>query len=173
MRGGSSVIDINATLIAQIIHFLLLMALMTWVAYKPITKALADRQAYVGNTIKVAEQQQADATKMKQEYQALLVHARNEAQAIIDKATKLGEQTRESIIKETKEETTKMLTLAKAEIAREQEKALTDLRNEVATLSVLVAGKIIGQNLDVQAHEKLVQDFISQLDNKGADGLRC
>lgn len=166
-------IDINATLIAQIIHFLLLMTLLTWVAYKPITKALADRQAYISNAISTAEQQQADAAKLKQDYQALLVQARNEAQGIIDKATKLGDQTREDIIRETKEETAKMLKLAQAEIAREQEKALNDLRNEVATLSVLVAGKIIGQSLDAKVHEKLVQDFISQLDNKGADGLPC
>jgi len=167
------VIEINATLIAQIIHFLLLMTLLTWVAYKPITKALADRQAYISDAINTAEQQQADAAKLKQEYQALLVQARNEAQAIIDKATNLGEKTREGIIRETKEETTKMLKQAQAEIAREQEKAINDLRAEVATLSVLVAGKIIGQKLDAQSHDKLVQDFISQLDNKGADGLPC
>src|SRR6266498_2935726 len=115
MRGGSSVIDLNTTLIVQIINFLLLMVFLTWVAYKPITKALADRQAYISDTINTAEQQQADAAKLKQDYQALLVQARNEAQAIIDKATKLGETTREDIIRETKEETTKMLKQAQAE----------------------------------------------------------
>lgn len=166
-------IEINATLIAQIIHFLLLLVVMTWVAYKPITKALADRQAYISDTLDAAEQQQTEAAKMKEETQAILVQARGEAQAIIDKATKLGDQTREDIVREAREETVKMLKLAKSEIARDQEKALADLRNEVATLSVLAAGKIIGQNLDVQAHEKLVEDFIGQLDNKGAGSLPC
>lgn len=166
-------IEINATFFAQIIHFLLLVAFFTWVAYKPITQALADRQAHIRGTIDAAERQQTEAAKMKEEYQALLVQARTEAQAIIDKATKFGEQTREEIIRETKEETAKMLTLAKSEIAREQEKALADLRNEVATLSVLAAGKIIGQKLDVKAHEKLVDDFIGKLDNKEAGGLPC
>ncbi|HBS60958.1 MAG TPA: ATP synthase F0 subunit B [Firmicutes bacterium] len=166
-------IEINATLFAQIIHFLLLVVVLTWVAYKPITQALADRQTYISSTIDAAEKQQAEAAKMQEEYKALLVQARAEAQSIVDKATKLGEQTREDIIRETKEETAKMLKLAKSEIAREQEKALADLRNEVAALSVLAAGKIIGEKLDAQAHEKLVQNFIGQLDNKGAGGLPC
>lgn len=166
-------IEINTTLVVQIIHFLLLVVILAKVAYKPIMQAMAERQAHISNTISAAEQQQAEAVAMKQEYQALLVQARVEAQAIIDKATKLGEKTREEIIRETKEETAKMLKLAQAEIAREQAKALADLRNEVATLSVMVAGKIINQNLDAQAHDKLVQDFINQLDNKGAGGLTC
>lgn len=166
-------IEINATLFAQIIHFLLLMAVLTWVAYKPITQALADRQAYIRDTLDAAERQQAEAMKMREENKALLVQARAEAQAIIDKANKLGEQAREEIIREAKEETAKMLKLAKNEIAWEQEKALADLRKEVTALSVLAAGKIIGQKLDVQAHEKLVQDFIGQLDDKGAGGLPC
>lgn len=166
-------IEINATLFAQIIHFLLLMVVLTWVAYKPITQALADRQAYIRDTLDAAERQQTEAAKMREENQSLLVQARAEAQAIIDKATKLGEQTREDIIRETKEETAKMLNHAKNEIAWQQEKALADLRKEVAALSVLAAGKIIGEKLDVQAHEKLVQDFIGQLDNKGEGGLPC
>ena len=166
-------IEINATLFAQIIHFLLLVVVLTWVAYKPITQALADRQAYISSTVEAAEKQQAEAAKMQEEYKALLVQARAEAQSIVDKATKLGEQSREDIIREAKEETAKMLKLAKSEIAREQEKALADLRNEVAALSVLAAGKIIGEKLDAQAHEKLVQDFIAQLDSKGAGGLPC
>lgn len=166
-------IEINATLFAQIIHFLLLMVVLTWVAYKPITQALADRKAYISETLDAAERQQAEAAKMREENKALLVQARAEAQAIIDKANKLGEQAREDIIRQAKEETAKMLKLAKDEIAWEQEKALADLRKEVTALSVLAAGKIIGQKLDVQAHEKLVQDFIGKLDDKGSGGLPC
>ena len=105
-------IEINATLFAQIIHFLLLVVVLTWVAYKPITQALADRQAYISSTVEAAEKQQAEAAKMQEEYKALLVQARAEAQSIVDKATKLGEQSREDIIREAKEETAKMLKLA-------------------------------------------------------------
>jgi F-type H+-transporting ATPase subunit b len=166
-------IEINATLIAQIIHFLLLMTILTWVAYKPITQALADRRAYISDTLRAVEEQQAEAAKMKAEYQAQLVQARAEAQALIDKATKIGEQTREQLIRETKEETAKLLKQAQGEIQREREMALVQLRNEVATLSILAAGKIIGQTIDAKAQEKLIEDFINQLDSKGTGGLPC
>lgn len=162
-----------ATLVAQIIHFLILMTLLTWIAYKPITKALADRQAYIRDTISSAEQHQAEAAKMKAEYQAQLVQARTEAQAIVEKATKLAEQERDEIIRATKDETARLLKQAQTEIQREQEKALVQLRNEVATLSVLAAGKIIGQTIDQKAQEKLVEDFINQLGKKENGGLPC
>jgi F-type H+-transporting ATPase subunit b len=149
------------------------MFLLTWVAYKPITKALADRQAYIHDTISSAEQHQAEAAKMKAEYQAQLVQARTEAQAIVEKATKLAEQERDQIIRETKDETAKLLKQAQAEIQREQEKALMHLRNEVATLSVMAAGKIIGQTIDQKTQEKLIEDFINQIGDKGTGGLPC
>jgi F-type H+-transporting ATPase subunit b len=110
---------------------------------------------------------------MKAEYQAQLVQARTEAQAIVEKATKLAEQERDQIIRSTKDEKAKLLKQAQAEIQREQEKALMHLRNEVATLSVLAAGKIIGQTIDQKTQEKLIEDFINQIGDKGTGGLPC
>jgi len=167
------VIDLNWTLVAQVVNFLILVFLLKKILAEPIKKALDNRQSYIEDSIATAEADKAEAATMKQTYHDQLMKARGEAQEIIDKATKFGEQTRDTIIEESKEEATKILKQAQAEIERERAKALADLRNEVASLSVLVAGRIIGQNLDAKGQDKLVEEFINQLDSKGAGGLLC
>ena len=97
-------IDLNATLIAQIINFLLLVALLTKFAYKPLMKALADRQAKIADSLNSAEQERAEAAKLRQEYQQQLLDARTQAQAIVEKAMRLAEQSKEEILEEARAE---------------------------------------------------------------------
>ena len=166
-------IDLNATLVAQIINFLLLVALLTKFAYKPLMKALADRQAKIADSLNSAEQERAEAAKLKQEYQQQLLDARTQAQAIVDKAMRLAEQTKEEILEEARTENARLLKSAQEEIAREREYALTQLRTEVVALSMAAASKIVGQNMDTASNAKLVAEFIDQLDEQKVGGLPC
>lgn len=159
-------VDLNATLIAQIINFLILVAILAKFAYKPLMKALADRKAHIAASIEAAEKDKLSAQNLKQQYEEQLVHARFEAQAIVDKATKLAEQTREEIIADAKAEQARILKAAQEEIVREREQALAEVRAEVVSISLAAASKIIGQNLDVNANAKLVSDFIDKLDKQ-------
>ncbi|CQR70625.1 ATP synthase subunit b, sodium ion specific [Sporomusa ovata DSM 2662] len=166
-------VDLNATLIAQIINFLILVAILTKVAYKPLMQALADRQAKIADSLETAEQEKQAAEKLKQEYLAQLAEARTQAQAIVEKAAKLAEQTKEEILKEAREESIRLVKTTQEEIARERERAIAELKGEVVTLAVAAASKIIAQNIDEQANAKIVDDFINKLDGKEIGGLPC
>ncbi len=166
-------VDLNATLIAQIINFLILVAILTKVAYKPLMQALADRQAKIADSLETAEQEKQAAEKLKQEYLAQLTEARTQAQAIVDKAAKLAEQTKEEILKEAREESARLLKATQEEIARERERAIAELKGEVVTLAVAAASKIIAQNMNEAANAKIVDDFINNLDGKKIGGLPC
>jgi len=166
-------VDLNATLIAQIINFLILVGILTKFAYKPLTKALAERQAKIENSIAEAEQQKAAAAALHQEYQEQLASARTQAQAIVDKAIKVAEESKEEIIAAARAEHARLLKVAQEEIDRERERALAEMRSEVVSLSLAAAGKIIGQNLDEQGNAQLVEQFIAQLDEKKIGGLPC
>lgn len=165
-------VELNATLIAQIINFLILVAILTKVAYKPLMKALADRQARIADSLSTAEAERAAAAELKREYQEQLAQARNQAQEIVDKATKLAEQTKDEIVKEARAEHARLLKEAQEEIARERERAVAQVRNEVVALSVAAAGRIIGQNLDAAANAKLVADFIDKLSPEKLGGVQ-
>lgn len=166
-------IDINATLIAQIINFVILLAILAKFAWKPIMQALEDRQNKIAGDLANAEKEREAAENLRQEYQQQLAEARAQAQSIIDKATKLAEQTKDQIIEEARAENARLLKAAEEQIAIERERALAQMRSEVVALSMAAATKIIEQNLDTNTNAKLVADFINTLDDKKIGGLKC
>ena len=166
-------VDLNATLIAQIINFLILVAILAKFAYKPLMKALEDRQNRIAADIQSAEQERAAAEKLKREYQDSLAQARAQAQAIVEKAVKQAEQEATQQLQEVRSQIERERKLAQEEIIREREKALAQLRGEVVALSMAAAGKLIAKNMDSEANAKLVSDFIEKLDEQKIGGLPC
>lgn len=166
-------IDLNATLIAQIINFLILVVILTKVAYKPLMKALEERKERIAASIEQADRERNEAEQLKRDYQQQLAMARTEAQNIVEKATRLAEQTREEIVSAARAEHAKLLKEAQAEIARERQRALSELRSEVVALSMAAASKIIEKNMDTETNSELVANFIAKLDDKKIGGLPC
>lgn len=166
-------IDLNATLFAQIINFLLLVAILGKFAYKPLMKILAERQAKIQTSLDTAEQDRLAAEQLKQDYLNQLATARAQAQAIVEKATTLAEQTKEEILREAQAESSRLLQKAQEEIGREREQAMLEFKGELASLAVAAAAKIIAQNLDEKANAKLVNEFINELDSEKIGGLPC
>ncbi len=165
-------VELNATLIAQIINFLILVFILKKFAFGRIFQAMSDRQARIANSLETAERERAAAEELKREYQEQLAQARTQAQAIVEKATKLAEQAKDDIMKEARAEHARLLKEAQDEIARERERAVADIRNEVVALSIAAASKIIAQNLDNEANAKLVSDFINKLDTQKIGGIQ-
>jgi F-type H+-transporting ATPase subunit b len=165
-------VELNATLIAQIINFLLLAYILKKFVFGKVLQAMSDRQARIVGNLESADRERAAAEELKREYQEQLAQARTQAQVIVEKATKLAEQAKDDILKEARAEHARLLKDAQEEIARERERAVAELRNEVVSLSIAAAGKIIGQNLDANANAKLVSDFINNLDGQKIGGVQ-
>jgi F-type H+-transporting ATPase subunit b len=166
-------VDINMTLFAQILNFLILVVILTKVAYKPLMKVLAEREEKIAKSIKSAEQDEIAAKKLLVDYQKQLASARIEAQEIVDKATKLAAEEREASIAETRAEIERMRKSAQADIDRDRELAVAKLKGEVVALSMAAAAKIITSNIDEKVNEQLVSEFIDKLDTEKIGGLPC
>ena len=80
-----SLVELNGTLIAQIVNFLILVGILTKFAYKPLMQALEDRQKKIADSIDPAERERQEAQQLKLNYQQQLSDARAEAQAIVEK----------------------------------------------------------------------------------------
>jgi F-type H+-transporting ATPase subunit b len=76
-------------------------------------------------------------------------------------------------VAEARGEHARLLKEAREEIGRERERAVVELRNEVVSLSIAAAGKIIGRNIDQATNAQLVNDFITKLDDEKSGGLKC
>jgi F-type H+-transporting ATPase subunit b len=155
-------LGINYTLVAQIINFIILLIFLRLVVYKPIVNILEQRQQYIASNVAAAEEDRKQAEALRQQYLAEMQKAREEAQAIIQQATKAGEEKAQEIVEAAKAEAQRIKESALEEIAREKEKAVAELRDQVATLSILVAQKIINQTITPEIQHSLVQEFIKE-----------
>lgn len=166
-------IDINMTLIAQILNFLILAVILKAVAYKPIVKMLKAREDKIAESIQKADDDEAKAKAALKEYQDQLAGARIKAQEIVDKAMKRAQEERDAHVLETKKEIEQMKTAAQSEIQRDRERAVDQLRGEVVALSMAAAGKIIRVKMDETESEKLVSEFIEKLNKEQIGDLPC
>ena len=106
-----------------------------------------EREKHVANEITAAENSRLEAKKLLEEQRTLLKEARTEAQGLIENAKKQGELQREEIIVVARSEAERIKENAKLEIEQEKEKAVTAIREQVASLSVLIASKVIEKEL--------------------------
>ena len=85
---------------------------------------------------------------------------------IIENATKISEQQANEILAEARKDTEKMKQAALADIGRERDKAISDIKNQVADMSIAVAEKIIRQKLDMTGQEVLIDQFIQEVGDR-------
>jgi len=166
-------IDINATLIAQMLNFLVLVVLLRIFAYKPIVKMLKEREERIAGSIKKADDDAAAAEATLRQYQEQLAGARVKAQEIIDKAEKRTREDHEASMQTTKAEIDQMKHAAQQEIQRERALAVEKLKGQVAALSIAAAEKIVSKNIDAAENEALIKEFIDQLDKDKIGDLPC
>ncbi len=164
-------VDLNATMLAMIVNFSILLLLLTKFAWNPLLKILAERQARIAGQIEAADQERLAAEKLRTEYQQQMKNAKSDAQLVMDKALKQADNTKDEIIASAREEHARLLEAAEEKIARERQQALEDIRSEVVAISVAAAAKIIGQSVDENINAKLVDDFITRLDAQKQGGM--
>ncbi|MCT8683409.1 F0F1 ATP synthase subunit B [Glaesserella parasuis] len=155
--------NLNATLIGQLIAF----ALFVWFCMKfvwpPLIKAIETRQANIADALASAEkakQEQAD-TKVLVEQE--LAKAREEAQHIIDLATKRRNEILESAQAEAEAEKAKIIEQGYAEVENERRRVQEELRQKVAALAVAGAEKIVGRSVDAAANNDIIDKLVAEL----------
>ncbi len=159
-------IDINSTLIAQILNFLILVAILRAVAYKPIVKVMQARSKKIQDSIDQADSDRRAAENLLAENKAKLAAAGKKAEDIIEKAEKEASVIREERIEAAKREIEQMKKAAAEEIERDRLKMQENLKSEVVALSIAAAGKIIEKNLSEKDNEGIIKSFIDKLDDK-------
>jgi F-type H+-transporting ATPase subunit b len=149
-------------LVAFMINFFLLLILLTFVLYKPITKTLDERAAKIKESLEKAEQIKQESVRAEESVKAQVEAGRKEGQAIIAQATQNGERVKEEAKAEARKEAEAVILKAQAQIESDREDAFNKLRREFADLAVLAAEKVIEQSLDKKAHEKLIEKVLEE-----------
>jgi F-type H+-transporting ATPase subunit b len=152
----------NLTLLIQDLAFIVLMVLLVRYLYRPISQVLEARTRRIQEGLRAAEEAKRDREAAEKEYQLRIEEARREGQALLDRIAKQGEDLRKELETKAREQADALIARARAEIQQEREKAVQDLRDQVADLAVLAAGRIIGESLDAKKHRELIERAIEE-----------
>jgi F-type H+-transporting ATPase subunit b len=148
-------------LLAQIVNFVIILFILNRLLVGPITLIIVERRARIEQGLKDAEQARQDREAADNERAAALAQARREASDILARAQKLADESRQQDMAATREDLERMRERATSEIQAERDRALADLRSEVADLALAAAGKVVGETMTDQRHRRLVEEFLA------------
>lgn len=146
-----------------LLTFVILLILLKKWAWGPIMNMMKQREEFVANEIETAERNRKEAEQYLEEQRAEIQKARQESQTIIENAKKISEKQGQDIVANAKAEAERVKESALVEIQRERDLAVATLREQVASLSVLIATKVIEKELDEKEQEKLIQDYLKEV----------
>jgi F-type H+-transporting ATPase subunit b len=148
----------------QLIGFLALLFLLIKFAWKPMLATLAEREASIDDALKAAEQARNEMANLKAENEKLLQEARLERDVILKKAQDASVKMIEDAKSESAKQGAQLIEAAKAVIETEKKAALTEVKNQVALLTLEVTEKLLRKKLsDDKAKVELVDQFIKDL----------
>jgi F-type H+-transporting ATPase subunit b len=145
------------------ISFVILLILLWKIAYKPITGALKKREETIRSTLEEAKKDRDSAEALVEKYEAQIAQARDEAQKILAEGKMLGENVRKEIIQKAHEEANQIVKRAQEEIGFQKEKALMELKERIADLTIMAASKVVAKTLDKKDHEQLLEEYVSKV----------
>ncbi|MFA7503042.1 MAG: F0F1 ATP synthase subunit B [Anaerovoracaceae bacterium] len=147
----------------QIITFIVLFLLLWKFAFGPLARLMTKRQERIAEQITSAEKNMLEAEKILLEQKENFQQARQEAQEIIERAHVSSSKQADDLIAAAKTESKRLKEQAALDIQHEKEKAVSELKNEIGSLSVLIASKMIGKELDSKQQAAFVDEMIKEV----------
>lgn len=160
---GISVLEI----IFAIANFLILVGVLAKFLYKPFLSMLEQRNLSIKSAFENAEATNRRADEKLEAYNKRIAHVEDEGREIIKSAKQRADSQAKDIIDEASEKSANMMIQAEKNILREQTKAMADLKNQVASIAILAAEKILEREISPEVHAQLIETIIEQAGESG------
>lgn len=151
-------------MIWTIVAFLVTLFVLKRFAFGPIQQTIDERRERIRRSIEEAEHARDEARRLLEEHRALIGQARGQADQILAEARKVAEAQRQRVKEETEADRQRRLEETKRLIEAETQRALQQIRAEVADLTLIATAKVTGKVLDDADHRRLIEDAIKDLD---------
>lgn len=155
--------NINATLIGELIAFLVFVLFCMKYVWPPIIGAIEARQQKIADGLAASDRAEQDLRLAQEKAKQQLVDAKAQASAVIDQAKKREAQIIEEAAVKAQAERDKILAQAKAEVDAERIRAKEELRKQVAALAVAGAERILQRSIDEAAHSDILDKLVAEL----------
>jgi F-type H+-transporting ATPase subunit b len=152
------------------IAFLILLFLMYRTVFPSINKAYKDRRENIEGKLEQAERDRSEAEQLLEQYRRRLRDAEDETQRILEEARGSAERVRRDLLAKAEHDAGRELDRARQAIRAERDQAIRQLRNEVGTLAVELATRVVGDSLDRERQLRLVDQYIDDLGDQAQAG---
>lgn len=153
--------------ITQAASFLLFLAILYLAAFRRIGTVLEERRSRIEQGLRDADAARTERERAAEERRAVLTKARQDANEIVQRAQRAAEETRERELTQLKGELERVREQAGEEIEAERQRALADVRAQVADLALAAAGKVVGETMNEPRQRRLVDEFLRQFSGNG------
>jgi F-type H+-transporting ATPase subunit b len=150
--------------------FLLVFLVLARYAFPRLNQGLQQRREKIQRDLERAEAARQEAEAVLSRYEEQLQDARGEANRIIEEARKTAESMRRDLLAKAEDDSRQVVARAQEEIRAERDRAFQELRTQVGELSVELAARVVGQELDRDRHRQLVDDYIEEVAGMGNGG---
>ena len=155
--------NINLTLIGQAISFAIFVMFCMKYVWPPIMGALRERQEKIAQGLADAEKGEQKREEAEAEIATMLQDAKAQAADIVAQAQKRGNELVEESKNTARSEGQRLKEVAESEIEQDVISARESLRKQVGTLAVEGAAKILGREVDADAHAQVIDDLVKQI----------
>jgi F-type H+-transporting ATPase subunit b len=163
--GGSFLVSPNVgVMVWTLLVFGITLILLWKLAFPRIAEALDKRQHAIEESIDHAAQVRADADQLLREYRERLSDARGQADEIVSRARRTAEAAENATLAEARVKREEMMEQTRRDIEAETRRAIQQIRNEVADLTVMATEKVTRKSLDSADQRRLVEEALSELD---------
>ena len=163
MFASSNFLIPNATLIVEIVAFLLVLWFIRRVVLPPVNKALDERREQIRSALEQADAARAEADESRAQRQAILDEARTQARDILAQANKTSERSRAEAQERGQAEYERLVASAEQEIAGARQRAVEEVSAQLAALVLTVARQVIGREVDAERHKALIDEATAAL----------
>ena len=162
----AGLLDINGTLIAEIIAFLLMLGVLARWVYPPIIKAAEARQNQIKQQLEQAEKARQEADARLGAAEEEIQKARVEAGRIIEQANRAAERIQQEAQEKAREEARRIVEAASRDIDAERQRAIQAIRLQMADIVTEAVRRIVGESLSGERHRQLIEATIEQVEKE-------
>lgn len=151
-------------LIAGIIAFTAVFVVVKFWVWPKMSETMDMRQQALQGEYAAAEKAKLEAESLLADYKKQLAESKSEGNRILEEARAAGDQLKSDIVAKAETDAEQIRTKAREEAAQEVSRALAEARGQVGEISVDLAGKIVGESLDADAHKALIDRYLADLE---------
>ena len=149
--------------IVMVLSMLLLVTVLSYLLFNPVRDLLEKRRQRIQDDREAAKKEREEALVFKEEYDRKLKNVEGEVQEILSAARKKAIANEAKIVAEAREEAARIVARAQAEIALEKKRALDDMKQEMITISTMMAQKIVTASMNPDVQESLIEDTLKEM----------